>query len=242
MHARLATVVLSWMAVAAAFAQPPAVPFGQHPEAVFPLGKGTVWVYEGLVRWTLPGSDKKLEKKITWKIEIVDTVRRDSLLAAVVKGHPADLAWYEEERTPGDYWIIRLDPGKFYLVEPFRFQEVRRRLENPADRLDALVRDEELFLDSPLAKGKKWGEPEALKRDDLLYQWLVEEERPVRLRIVQGVEAADRVTQYRLAYRTLPDHTVVDFVPGVGIIHYVYAHHGTVAEADVKLVEYHAGR
>ena len=242
MRACLPIVVLWWMALSAALAQTPAMPFGQHPEAVFPLSKGTVWVYEGLVRWTLPGSDKEFEKKITWKMEIVDTVGRDSLLAAVVKGHPADLAWYEEERAPGDYVIIRRDPGEYYLVEPFRFQEVRRRLENPTDTLDALLQDEELFLDWPLAKGKKWGEPEALKRDDLLYQWVVEEERPVRLGSVKGVEAAGRVTQYRLAYRTLPDHTLIDFVPGVGIIHYVYAHHGTVAEADVKLVEYHAGQ
>ena len=209
---------------------------------MFPLKKGTVWVYGGVVRGTFPGSNKKFEKKLTWKMEIVDTVERGSLVAAEVKGHPADLAWYDEETQPGDYWIIRRDGRKFYLVEPFRFQEVRRRLGNSADRLEGLLRDEELFLDWPLTKGKKWGEPEALKREDLLYQWVVEEERPVRLRSVKGVEAAGRVTQYRLAYRTVPDHTFVDFVPGIGITHYIYAHHGTVAEADLELVEYHAGR
>ncbi len=98
-----------------------------------------------------------------------------------------------------------------------------------------------LFLDWPLTEGKRWGEPEALKRDDLLYQWVVEEERPVRVR-VKGVEATGRGTQYRLALRTLPDHTLIDFVPGLGITHYIYSHHGTLAQAEVELVEYRAGQ
>lgn len=241
MRAWLRIAVLCGLAVSAAATRSQSQPAGQDPESVFPLKKGTVWVYEGVVRGTVAGSKKKFEKKLTWQMEIVDIVERGSLVAAVVKGHPADLAWYDEETQPGDYLIVR-DAGKFYLVEPFRVQEVRRRLGNPADRLDDLLQDEELFLDWPLAKGKRWGEPEALKRDDLLYQWVVEEERPVRLRSVKGVEGAGRVTQYRLALRTLPDHSIIDFVPGVGITEYIYGHHGTLAEADVKLVEYRAGR
>ena len=39
------------------------------------------------------------------------------------------------------------------------------------------------------------------------------------------------------AMRTNPEHEIVTFVPGVGITAYVYAHHGTVSEVNVRLVE-----
>jgi len=47
---------------------------------------------------------------------------------------------------------------------------------------------------------------------------------------------------YTLVYRTNPDHTILGFVPGVGIVRYAYSHHGTTAEADAWLVGYHEGR
>jgi hypothetical protein len=52
-------------------------------------------------------------------------------------------------------------------------------------------------------------------------------------------EMPQEVDSYSLAYRTLPDDTKIDFVPGVGIVTYEYHHHGTVADTEVKLVEFH---
>ena len=43
---------------------------------------------------------------------------------------------------------------------------------------------------------------------------------------------------YALVYRTNPDYTEIGFVPGLGIAHYRYSHHGTTAEADAWLVGY----
>jgi len=39
----------------------------------------------------------------------------------------------------------------------------------------------------------------------------------------------------------LPDHTIIDFVPGIGITGYSYIHHGTVSEVKVKLVDFRVG-
>lgn len=36
-------------------------------------------------------------------------------------------------------------------------------------------------------------------------------------------------------HRSLPDYQLIDLVPGVGITRFVYTHHGTVAETDVRL-------
>jgi hypothetical protein len=47
---------------------------------------------------------------------------------------------------------------------------------------------------------------------------------------------------YTLVYRTNPDHTMLGLVPGLGVVHYAYKHHGTTAEADAWLVGYHEGR
>jgi hypothetical protein len=34
----------------------------------------------------------------------------------------------------------------------------------------------------------------------------------------------------------MPDHHFLDIVPGLGITRYLYGHHGTVAESEVKLI------
>lgn len=46
------------------------------------------------------------------------------------------------------------------------------------------------------------------------------------------VAGRDTVT---VEYRSLPDYQAIDLVPGVGITRFVYVHHGTVAETDVRL-------
>jgi hypothetical protein len=38
----------------------------------------------------------------------------------------------------------------------------------------------------------------------------------------------------------LPDDTEFDFVSGIGITSYEYHHHGTIAETELHLVEFHS--
>jgi len=46
---------------------------------------------------------------------------------------------------------------------------------------------------------------------------------------------------YRLSYRSLPDDTQVDFVPGLGIVRDRYLHHGSALAWDLSLVRLPSG-
>ena len=53
---------------------------------------------------------------------------------------------------------------------------------------------------------------------------------------VAGLDPGRLWRQYRVAYRTIPGHVLIYFVPGLGITRYVYDHHGTPASTDVRLI------
>jgi hypothetical protein len=92
-----------------------------------------------------------------------------------------------------------------------------------------------LVIDSSLSVGRVFGEDAASgQRSDGLYRWLVESKAPVSDH-PQWLRLAAEPLRWRLAYRTAPDHQLLDFVSGVGITRYVYGHHGTVANTDVHL-------
>ena len=187
-------------------------------ESDSPLSPGTRWTYQGRVRWAKAGSAEVTERTVTWEMEVLDTIKRRHLLAALLKGHPGDLAWYEESTRRADYLVLRVGTSRFYLMRDQQRDVVLNRLRDEGDALVDLVKDASLFLDLPLWPGKSFGDPDQLTRQDGLYQ------------------------QHRFSLRTLPDHQSVDFVPGIGITRYIYAHHGTVSEADVQLVAFRPGR
>lgn len=58
------------------------------------------------------------------------------------------------------------------------------------------------------------------------------------LKNIKGRQSEKEGVKYLLARRTGPDHTFIEFMPGVGILRYTYGHHGTGAEADLRLVEF----
>jgi hypothetical protein len=96
-------------------------------------------------------------------------------------------------------------------------------------------------LNLPLHAGSDFGrDAETATRDDHWYCWHVEkvESRPVRLPGSWPSDSRDVVT---LSYRTLPDHQLVEFVEGVGIIRYDAVHHGTEGEVRLKLVGFQDG-
>jgi hypothetical protein len=208
-------------------------------EPVFPLSKGSYWIYQGNVKWTKAGAGEVVEKTLTWKMEVVEVLSRGQVMAVVLKGFPADLAQYREDTEPGEYLIVRVGPGKFFLLRSRRAQGALKRLRDANDLLHGLVRGEELFLDAPLLPGKIFGEPEQITRQDGSYYWKVEERRQVELKGIKGVVPTERRTQVLLSFQTRPDHEQIEFVPGLGITRYTYVHHGTVSEADVRLIEYH---
>ena len=86
--------------------------------------------------------------------------------------------------------------------------------------------------------GDRFGDPASLERADGMYVWVVEDRSPADLTAVRGAKKGKSATRYRLTLRTNPDHTFIDFVPGIGITHYTYGHHGTPAYTDLRLVEF----
>jgi hypothetical protein len=217
---------------------------GRPPEPMtqdFPLQKGMSWIYQGTAKWTRGGSGEIVESGMTWKMEIMEVIEREHVFAAVVKGGPWDLAWYEEGKEPGDHLIVRVGPGKFFLLEGDDAVKALGTLRREGDLLGELVRQSDLFLDLPLTPGKVFGEAEQITRRDRSYCWVVEEEKGVALRDVAGVPSSGRFREYRLQYQSRPDHTIAHFVPGVGITRFQYVHHGTVSECDVRLIEYRKG-
>jgi hypothetical protein len=71
----------------------------------FPLEKGSFWIYRGetkfLVKNPATGKNEPKAEVLTWKMAVVDTVTRDLLFAALIKGAPFDLSWYEPGKAGG---------------------------------------------------------------------------------------------------------------------------------------------
>ena len=57
-----------------------------------------------------------------------------------------------------------------------------------------------------------------------------------------GKVAIQGTDEYQLIFRTNPDHEIMTLVPGVGITAWEYAHHGTTAEANLRLIEFRTGK
>jgi hypothetical protein len=208
--------------------------------AAFPLTKGAYWVYEGPVTWTPDGADKALEKTLTWKMEITDVIQREAIQAAVVKGHPMDLAFYEEGRQPGDYLLVSVRGQQYYLVTGDAVADALKKLKDAEDPLTDLVKDTDLILDLPLTPGKAFGETAQITRPDNMYVWVVGSETKAQLAKVKGAPTT-ALTESELKFTTVSDNATVKFVPGVGISAYEFNHNGTVSTVNVKLIEFHAG-
>lgn len=205
---------------------------GSLPPA-FPLTVGTYWDYQGSVRWT-EGTEVK-EKSMIWRMEVLDKVERGPIVGYAMHGHPSDLAWYEEDRQPSEYAIIQVgENNRYYRTELSALDRMRDENDNLSD----LVHDSSLFLDLPLVPNKRFCNEANIARVDGWYCWIVQSGEPALFPdYAQGVPELE----YTLRFQTLPDHTIVKFVPGIGISGYQYVHHGTVSEVNVWLVEFHPG-
>ncbi|AFY84079.1 hypothetical protein [Oscillatoria acuminata] len=219
---------------------PPATVTTETPRIDFPLIPGSYWVYEGMTQWMSPNSGQINQTPITWKMEVVDRFERGPLKIAILKGFPADVAWYSQGKERGNHLIIEVSPGKFYLVSDERARLVLQRLTDEADVLVNLLEDLELLLDLPLIPGKVFGPSEQITRLDGGYRWNVETSEQVGLE-VPGISSRESHIQYHLTFRTAPDMMNIYFVPGIGITRYQYQHHGAIAETDLKLIEYYPG-
>jgi hypothetical protein len=170
-------------------------------------------------------------------MEIRRFIQHGEVSAAVVSGFPTDLDWSNGKAQPWNSLLVEKS-GKFYLLGDDHFAEAVHRLEQPSDPLTGLLQDDDVFLHWPLQKGEKFCDAEGMARPDRRYCWVVQSSRPASLDSATGIPPGTR-TEFVIQYRTNPDHVQFTFVPGIGLSTYEYHHHGTVADTELKLVEFH---
>lgn len=178
-----------------------------------------------------------MEKTITWIMEVTQVYPQNGALAYEIRGAPWDLAWYEAGRQPAESAIIQVGPNQFYNVTIESFRQLLDGSASPAD----VVGINDMFLQIPLVTGKRLCEAASVIAPENTDCWVVDGESQVQLPGVKGIEPGSTYMEYSISKVTRPDHAGIGFVPGVGITRYLYVHHGSVSECDLKLVEFNPG-
>jgi hypothetical protein len=204
-------------------------------QSVFPMRKGTAWTYRGSVRWTIVGTSQVREKKLDWKVEVIDHASRGQSEAALLHGWPSDLAWYEESSSPGFYVLVR-EGSSYYLYADDAKAVFTRYTTSGSFKPDPA----RIFFRVPLQEGTKYCDPGDQPRTDTFYCWYVSAKQNERLRI-NGVPAGP-LEVATLLYYTVPEHELLQLAAGVGITHFEFRHHGTVSDVDIDLIDYVAGK
>ena len=221
--ARLASCLVAAVVLAAATTPAPA----GGDSVIFPFVKGTTWTYAGTVKWTPEGNGQPARSRtVRWTSEVVDAFDDGDVAAALLRGGVWDVAWWSPDASPGSYVVLRVGT-RYHVVEhdaKTMFAAVKKSGRNalPSELPD------EVWFDAPLEPGALSRPRYVAPRDDTMYGWLIE-------------SAPAQQSAYVLSYHTLPDAQTLTLVPGIGITSYAYAHHGTIAEADVHMVAYHRG-
>jgi len=206
---------------------------------VFPLVEGTSWVYQGTVRWYDFNSVKVAKTRVTWTTQVKRVTRHAHLTAAVINGFPWDLDWSDGDLQPSDALLLASDDGGYYVSQFDDIKDGVKRLADSNDSLQDLINPDDVFLQLPLTKGKKFScDSDAMARDDNMYCWVVSSVDRISLLKVKGLEPK-QCQVYEISFRTNPDDTELQFLPAVGLISYQYHHHGSIADTDLKLVAFH---
>ena len=223
---------LIWVPVAAVLFSPRALAQSNRV-AVFPFAKGTVWTYAGTVRWT-SAQNRPESRRVRWTSAAADAFDRSDASGVLLHGGVWDLAWWSPQTRPADYAVLRLRT-RYYLIRDDAKRVFARVRSSGRAGLPGNAERDERWFDAPLETERLLRPSGVAPRSDTLYGWLVERAVAVNL-TVPGVPLAER-TADELRYTTLPDEQRVTLVPGVGVTSFVYRHRGTVAEADVRLVD-----
>jgi hypothetical protein len=206
-----------------------------------PLEKGNRWTYEGKIETTLSGtfaaSPATYATNICWVMEIIDSTKTADAQAAIVSGLPDELPWHEPTQVPR-FCVLLNFSNHVYQFKAKNEADARSMLQDVISQPGKFSRQAQDFnelFQLPLAKDSRWGGD--LQREDGWYSWRVEKAQPAKLQ-VEGNSGNPTVLVYTLAYRTNPEHLLMDIAPGLGITRFIYEHHGTVAEVDVRLVSF----
>ena len=203
----------------------------------FPMKVGTYWVYEGTVSWQDPEKEEPTKESVTWRMTVDKVIQRDGLVATVVTGFPADLDWSAGTAAPKQWLILEDTKHQVHYVNlgpDFEFTKYEKGNES----FDKFLVEDTLLFEWPLKVGAKFCVEEEKKREDMMYCWFVAKEEKRTLGSVKGVSPEEKEV-YELRYVSNPDDTSMELVAGVGLVGYRYRHHGTVADTELRLMEFH---
>ena len=198
----------------------------RHDKAVFSLKRGNYWKYQGSYNG----------KPVSCGIVVHDIRKAGNLTYALMQGFPADVM--DGEDWESSVWgLLASGNERYYKVSGSRIDSITRRLSEKESIHSGLVSEAELFMEALYDTGQIFGETDQLTRDDGNYIWKVTGKRAFEPTSIKGLKILGPFDCYTLIYKTVADETIMDLVPGIGIVRYRYSHHGTPAELDMKLVE-----
>jgi|SRR5271169_1639611 len=218
----------------------------------FPLEKGTYWIYECVT--TRKGvNSPPVQKSLSWRMEILETVRQRDLIVALVKGHLDDLPGPNEPKRR-DYLVVAVRNNTFYLIAPPNSRDLLSHLKQTQTDWAPLVQGQaQLFLELPPIPGSGFPIEQGTQENDGPHRpgfdsWLVQDQTRLTLDGVKANVPLGGVEQYSLVYGLNKSEKKVGFVPGVGITEYDYHGYAGVPPAHAewggrcKLMQYHRER
>jgi len=203
----------------------------------FPFSVGTYWVYKGTVRWDDPEEEKPGSAEVTWKMTVQRVIRKKGVVAAVVTGFPADLDWSAGTTEPKPWLILETEKHQVYYLNLGPDFDLAK-LNGDDQVFDKFLVVDNLLFEWPLKQDAKFCDDDAKKRDDGMYCWVVARAKKEKLESIKGAPTEEQ-SVFQMEYRTLPDDTTIELAPGVGLVSYQYHHHGTVADTELLLAEFH---
>jgi hypothetical protein len=204
----------------------------------FPMKVGTYWVYEGTVGWYDFEKDQPATEKVSWRMSVHKVIHRNGVVAAVVTGFPADLDWSGGTAEPKQWLFLQDAKHQVHYVNmgpDFDLSKYERGNES----FDKFLVGDTLLFEWPLKKSAKFCDAEDKKREDNMYCWIVAGAEKRKLDTVKGAPAGEQEV-FALKYMTNPDDTTMEWVAGIGLVSYQYHHHGSVADTELQLVEFHS--
>jgi hypothetical protein len=162
-------------------------------------------------------------------MEITGSLLGEAGRAVVVRGFVTELAWYEPGTEPS-FGVIFTRKNCVYHLAARSEHEAKGIARNLTHTSGVITPGQEPWLVLPIIKDQRWANDPT--REDSLYCWNVEAATHKRFK---PLGLPDTVPVWTIAYRTLPDHQIMEIAQGVGIVRYVFEHHGTVASAEMVL-------
>jgi len=211
-----------------------------QPDLFLPLTPGAWWLYRGTVTWADAQTEKEAQANVTLKMTVEKVIQKPDLTIAILSGFPRDLDWATGEVGAMPWLLIETKRHEvFFNSLPPDFDYAK--LEKDAAPLDKFLSDDNALFRWPLKKGMKFGDAESLRRDDGHYCWVVTTQETKKLDDIKGLSPRSAEV-FLLQYLTNPDDTEMEISSAIGILSYQYHHHGTVAETNLTLVEFHPGQ